>query len=224
VQVSFGRFVFDSEARELRRDGEPLHLSPKAFLLLEALLENRPKALSKADLNDQLWPNTFVVEANLANLVAEIRAVLSDDPRRPRFVRTVHGFGYAFREGGGGVLSHHPAPAPGAASPEAAAAHRLVWGQRVIPLAPGASVIGRAGDAAVRIDAPGVSRRHARILVGRGHATLEDLGSKNGTYLRERRLEAPAPLHDGDAFRVGGQLLVYHSSPLEDPTLTEPGA
>lgn len=224
MQVSFGRFVFDSEARELRRDGEPLHLSPKAFLLLEALLQSRPKALSKSDLHDHVWPSTFVVEANLANLVAEIRAALGDDPRRPRFVRTVHGYGYAFREGTGRASSPQPPAERPAAALDALPAHRLVWGRQVIPLASGASVIGRAGDATVRIDAPGVSRRHARILIGPGEATLEDLGSKNGTYLRERRLAGPAALVDGDAFRVGGQVLVYQCTPLEDPTLTEPGS
>ena len=93
----FGEFVLDSDTREVHRGREPVHLSPKAFQLLEALVESRPKALSKAALHDRLWPKTFVVEANLANLVGEIRAALGEDPRRPRFVRTVHGFGYAFR-------------------------------------------------------------------------------------------------------------------------------
>lgn len=219
VQVRFGRFVFDSEARELRRDGDPLHLSPKAFQLLQALLESRPRALSKSALHDRLWPKTFVVEANLANLVAEIRAVLGDDRRRPRYVRTVHGFGYAFRAGSAGAPSGDAPHEP--TGGEGRPLHRVVWGQRVIPLEPGENVLGRAENVTVRIDAPGVSRRHACILVEEGRATLEDLGSKNGTYFREHRLEARAPLSDGDVFRLGGQMLVYRSSPLKDQTLTE---
>ena len=78
MSVRFGPFVLDPEARELRCDGSPLHLSPKAFQLLAALVESRPKALSKANLHDRLWPDTFVVEANLANLED-----LLDDPRLP---------------------------------------------------------------------------------------------------------------------------------------------
>src|SRR6476660_5365864 len=93
----FGEFVLDSDTRELLRDGSPLHLSPKAFQLIEELVRNAPRAMSKADLQDLLWPNTFVVEANLQHLVGEIRSALDDDPRRPRFVRTVRGFGYAFK-------------------------------------------------------------------------------------------------------------------------------
>jgi DNA-binding winged helix-turn-helix (wHTH) protein len=97
MHLQFGEFIFDSETHELLRDHQPVTLSPKAFQLLEILIENRPKALSKSQLHDRLWPNTFVVEANLSNLIGEVRRALDDDPRRPRFVRTIHRFGYAFR-------------------------------------------------------------------------------------------------------------------------------
>ena len=98
MQVRFSDFVLDTDTRELLRDSRPIHLSPKAFQLLELLVETRPRALPKDTLYNRLWPNTFVVEANLSNLVGEVRAALGDNPRRPRFVRTVHGFGYAFSE------------------------------------------------------------------------------------------------------------------------------
>jgi TolB-like protein/tetratricopeptide (TPR) repeat protein len=62
------------------------------------LVENRPRALSRIELQERLWPRTFVVEKNLTNLVSEIRDVLGDDPVHPRFIRTVHRFGYAFCE------------------------------------------------------------------------------------------------------------------------------
>ena len=84
--------------RELLRDGHSVPLSPKAFDLLSILVADRPKAISKSDLQERLWPATFVVEKNLANLVSEIRDALGDDPSNPRFIRTVHRFGYAFRE------------------------------------------------------------------------------------------------------------------------------
>src|SRR4030095_2861282 len=97
MRVVFGDSVFDSDTRELLRSGNRVTLSPKAFQLLEVLIENRPRALSKSVLHDRLWANTFVVEANLSNLVGEIRHALDEDSRAPRFVRTVHRFGYAFQ-------------------------------------------------------------------------------------------------------------------------------
>ena len=97
-QYCFSDFVLDVNARELRRGADAIALSPKAYQLLEILVSVRPKALSKLDLQERLWPDTFVVEKNLVNLVAEIRAALGDDATHPRFVRTVPRFGYAFRE------------------------------------------------------------------------------------------------------------------------------
>ena len=221
MRFRFGPFVLDTDARELLRDGAPVHLSPKAYLLLEALLENRPKALSKGDLHERIWPKTFVVEANLANLVAEIRGLIGDEPRQPRFLRTVHGFGYAFR--GTDYEDVAEGASPGLRTRAGGPVHRVIWERRVIPLDAGENLIGRADDAAVCIEAPGVSRRHARIVIEHDEATLEDLGSRNGTYLKERRLNEPAVLRDGDLIRVGGQLLIYSSSRLDDLTQSDAG-
>ena len=55
-----------------------------------------PKAVSKADIHSRLWPDIHVSEPNLGNLVVELRAALGDDARRPRIIRTVARFGYAF--------------------------------------------------------------------------------------------------------------------------------
>jgi Tol biopolymer transport system component/DNA-binding winged helix-turn-helix (wHTH) protein len=96
VRINFGAFTLDLESRQLTSAGREIHLEPKAFELLSMLVLERPKALSKADLQERLWPRTFVAEANLSNLVGEIRAALSDPARAPKFVRTIHGFGYAF--------------------------------------------------------------------------------------------------------------------------------
>nr|MDQ3280535.1 winged helix-turn-helix domain-containing protein [Acidobacteriota bacterium] len=96
MRLLFGDCSFDSESRVLQRDGESVRISGKAFQLLELLLAARPKPIAKEDLFAQLWPDTFVSEANLASLVKEIRAAIGDDARAPRYVRTVHRFGYAF--------------------------------------------------------------------------------------------------------------------------------
>ena len=96
MTLRFGSFVLDLDTRQLTREGRDIHLSPKAFELLGTLVMDRPKVLSKEVLQQRLWPETFVAEANLSNLVAEIREALGDRARSPVFVRTAHGFGYAF--------------------------------------------------------------------------------------------------------------------------------
>src|ERR1039457_134046 len=96
MRLTFGRCLFDSGAREVSRDGRPVAISPKAFQLLEILIDRRPNAVSKDQLRELLWPNAFVSDANLPNLVAELRAVLLDEARNPRVIRTVQRFGYAF--------------------------------------------------------------------------------------------------------------------------------
>src|SRR4029079_1234974 len=182
--------TLDPLTRQLRRGAGEIHLSAKAFALLLALIEQRPDAIAKAVLQDALWPDTFVVEANLSNLIAEIRAALDDDVRRPRFIRTVHGFGYAFC---GTVRGDSVATAArGPATPCV-----LVCNGRVYPLTEGENVLGREGEAASWFDSTSVSRRHARIVVTSGKAVLEDLASKNGTFLGEVRVSAPVPLEDG---------------------------
>src|SRR5687768_2332494 len=110
VRICFGPFTLDLESRQLTNAGEEIHLEPKAFELLSALVLERPKALSKADLQERLWPGTFVAEANPSNLVAEIRAALGDPARAPKFVRTAHGFGYAFCGDAVPLTDHADAP------------------------------------------------------------------------------------------------------------------
>ena len=101
--------------------------------------------------------------------------------------------------------------------------HRVIWERRVIPLEAGENLIGRASDVAVCIEAPEVSRRHARIVLDHDEATLEDLRSRNGTYFEECRLNEPVVLRDGDAFRIGGQRLIYSRSRLDPGTQTDAG-
>jgi hypothetical protein len=192
-----------------------VHLQPKAFELLDLLVRSRPKALSKQHIRGQLWPDTVVGDASLTVAVAELRSALDDDAKDPRYVRTVYGFGYAFAgeaeaEKGGEALSTGVAP-------------RVLWEKRIIPLVEGDNVLGRDEDVTVRIDAPGVSRRHARIRVSGGEATIEDLGSKNGTCVGDGAspITGPTVLSDDSRFRLGRVLLVFRSSPEAGSTMTE---
>jgi DNA-binding winged helix-turn-helix (wHTH) protein len=204
VRIGFGQFILDSDTRQLTRDGREVHLAPKAFELLVALASERPNALSKAALQERLWPDTFVVEANLSNLVAEIRDVIGDTNRTSLWIRTAHGFGYAFC--GEAVIL--PSARSDASNRPAC---WLEWGGRRFPLAIGAHVIGRDPDVEVRLDASTVSRRHARVVVTAERAMLEDFGSKNGTLRGDERVTSPVELADGDLIHIGSLLVTFHA-------------
>ena len=203
MKVRFGEFTLDSDARRLiRQDGEEIHLSPKAFELLQLLIERRPNVLDKAALHAHIWPHTFVVDANLTVLVAELRRALGDNAREPRFIRTVHALGYAFCG---------TAVAAAGAPPDAGGARCwLMWNERAIVLAEGESIVGRDPACAVWVDAPGVSRRHARIDVAGGVEVvrLEDLGSTNGTLVDGTPIRGVVDVTDGSVVRVGGVDLI----------------
>jgi DNA-binding winged helix-turn-helix (wHTH) protein len=196
MRTRFEDCVLDSSTRELLRKGRPVHLSPKAFELIELLLTERPKAISKARIHERLWPKTFVADSTLTKLVAEVRAAIGDDAREPRFIRTVHVFGYAFC----GAVSD--SVGKGLKSGVGGCFYRLIGDGRETDLMEGENILGRGPGSVIWIDDESVSRRHARIIVSGGRATLEDLGSKNGTFLKEKRLES-STLSDGDEIRLG---------------------
>ena len=201
--VTFGPFTLDTDTRQLLRgpNGDPVHLSPKAYELLCVLVETRPRAIAKSELHERLWPSTFVSEATLASLVAEVRDALGVRGREGRFIRTVHGFGYAFS----GVTCDSVVP------PLASYVSWIICNGREQPLGDGEYLIGRDPDVAISLRSPTVSRHHAKIVVTAGLAVLEDLGSKNGTSVRDRPVTSRVELIDGDRIRIGAFELTYRS-------------
>jgi len=210
VNVEFDDFILDVGRRQLLRCGDEVRLGAKAFELLVLLLSQRPRAVSKAQIRDRLWPETFVSESNLSTIVTELRAALGDEAKQPRHVRTVYGFGYAFC----GTATDRAAAAP-AAEPGGRSPLRVRWGRIDVPLGQGENVLGRTHDAVLWLDSPMVSRRHAAILVASGGASIRDLGSKNGTYVRGERIESPCPLADGDEIRLGDVVIRFHVLPAD---------
>lgn len=210
----FADVALDEGARQLLSGGDEVHLSPKAFDPLVILVANRARAVSKEELMQRVWPATFVEETNLAGLVAEIRRSLLDDAASPRFVKTVYGFGYRF------IGDVAVAGAARAQPPSRRLC--LVVENREIVLMNGTNIIGRAPDATIQIDSPGVSRYHARIEVSDGATTVEDLGSKNGTRLDGSALTSPATLEDGSELRLGTVVLQFRVAPPASPTRTAP--
>lgn len=211
MRVRFDDFVLDRATRQLSKSGEVRPLEPKAYELLDLLISRRPAAVSKQEIRDRLWPETFVAESHLSSLAARVRRALDSNAAGPGFLRTVHGFGYAF--------AAEAAEEEQTPRPERSVA-QVEWERGVALLMEGENLIGRGEEMSVRIDEDGVSRRHARIVAAAGRFTLEDLGSKNGTYLRDRRLEEPAEITDGAAFRLGRTALVFRV-PRRGETLTE---
>lgn len=199
-------------ARRLIRSGAAVHISHKAFTLLEVLIRARPKALSKAELQTLIWPETFVVEANLANLVGELRRALGDDSARPRLLRTVHGFGYAWD----GRFNEPAAPA------QSSPYRCLFLGRTPFMLPAGEYILGRGPESVVPLHSDVVSRRHARLVLDARQAVLTDLGSRNGTFVRGRRIEQPVTLGPLDEIRIGPFYLTLTVPHPEGPTTSEP--
>ncbi len=213
MKVRFGPFTVDSETRQLVREGGEIRLSPKAFDVLCVLLERRPKVVDKSELHARIWPGTFVVDTNLSILVGEIRRALADTPQQSQFVRTVHKVGYAFA-----------APAADVSVPTGDSIKCwLAWNDRTFMLGMGDNIIGRAPHCHVWLDAAGVSRQHARIQIAAAgrEASIEDLGSTNGTFVRGSRLAASANLTDGDVIQIGASTLTFRMWATDSMKRTE---
>lgn len=216
MSVRFGEWTFDASRRQLLEGEQAAHLSPKAFEVLGYLIESRPRAVPKSELLEKLWPGTFVSEATLTSLIAEIRSTLRDDARSPRFLRTVQRFGYAFC----GALESEPDAAAAADAGGGVFSCRLYFNHLDVDLSEGDNVLGRTRSAAVWVDSGSVSRRHARIRVAGREARIEDLGSKNGTFVNGERVSGSVALRDGDEIRLGSVTIVFRVYEEGDATQT----
>jgi DNA-binding winged helix-turn-helix (wHTH) protein len=193
ARVSFEQFCFDGERMLLERGGEPVHLTPRAFRLLEFLIRQHPKAVSKREILDSVWAGGIVEEANLKTLVNEIRTALEERGGRAGIIRTVFGFGYAFA----GEIEAGPEERPG--TPVLV----VRWEGTFASLPVGEHLIGRRPDCAVMVDSPSVSRVHAKLHVAAGSLRVEDLDSKNGTFVEGLRIRGTVPLLPRTTVRVG---------------------
>jgi DNA-binding winged helix-turn-helix (wHTH) protein len=213
MRVVFGECEFDSGQRLVFRHGRVITLSPKAFQLLELLVDRRPEAVAKTEILERLWPGTFVSDASLHNVVTEVRAALGDGPQAGRYIRTVPRFGYAFH------AEARPAPAQ-ASTRIAPSGPRLVSRRREWLLSEGSNLVGRDRECAVRIHSATLSRRHARIIVTSGESMVEDLGSKNGTLVNGQHVRHAVALEDNDELQLGSITLRYRIRDELPSTLT----
>ena len=197
----------------MTREGIEIHLSPKAFDLLVLLVRNRPNAVTHEDLHQALWPAVHISETSLSVLVTQLRNALGGTSEKSRLIRTLNRVGYAFT---GDAIIAKPVP------PTEIALCRLIWRGGAIEVPEGESLIGRDRDCAVRIDADSVSRHHAKLTVRHGEAAIEDLGSKNGTWISGERIRGIVGLGDGVSLRLGSENVRVEFVDTERPTRTAP--
>jgi DNA-binding winged helix-turn-helix (wHTH) protein len=197
IRLKFGDCLLDLRARRLERANKAVALEPKMYELLEVLIKRRPAVVTNSELDELLWPNVYVARTSLTRLVSELRAVLGDTPRDSRVIRTVYKVGYAFCADVTGLPAVQSSPAT----------IEVLWMKQSLPLTDGEHIAGRDAECSLVIDGTTVSRRHARITVAHGAATIEDLDSTNGTYVNATRISVPTPLVSGDEFALGSEVL-----------------
>jgi DNA-binding winged helix-turn-helix (wHTH) protein len=197
MRLTFADCVLDLRARQLERKGTVVPLEPKVYELLEILIKRRPAVVPNNELDELLWPKVYVARTSLARLVSELRAAVGDTAHDSRIIRTAYKSGYAFCAEAVCVPS-------AAASP---ARIELVWKKQSLPLTDGEHLAGRDPECSLVIDASTVSRRHARITIASGIATIEDLDSTNGTYLNGTRISGVTRVGPGDEVSLGTEVL-----------------
>jgi DNA-binding winged helix-turn-helix (wHTH) protein len=195
--MSFANCVLDLSARQLERQRQIVPLEPKVYELLEVLIKRRPAVVTNNELDELLWPQVYVARTSLTRLVSKLRAALGDKPHGSSIVRTAYKAGYAF------CADVTCVPSTGSPIPTI----ELVWKKQSLPLTNGVHLAGRDDACSIVIDASTVSRHHARITVISGAATIEDLGSTNGTFVKGTRISGPTLLGLGGEFSLGSEAL-----------------
>jgi DNA-binding winged helix-turn-helix (wHTH) protein len=203
----FGPFFYDAVGHALLRGGAEIPLTHKGRELLLLFLHNPGRLLTREEITEKVWPDVAVTDDAVRFQVAELRKALSDSG--DSFIRTIRREGYRW-EASVTAASDRPVWSPDAAG-AARSEHRcrLVLEKREVQLLEGENVLGRDPDAALWIDHPSVSRRHARVVLREGKAMLEDLDSKNGTFLNGQTIAGRVALADGDEIRIGHETMVF---------------
>ena len=109
VRVRFDRFQLDEANASLLRDDTPVALAPTPFAVLCALVRKPGSLLTKNALLDEVWGHQFVSESVLKTVISELRTILGDDARHPRFIETVSRRGYRFIAPTTGISAGSPA-------------------------------------------------------------------------------------------------------------------
>src|SRR6266545_1136678 len=213
MKFVFAPFSFDTVSGELRRGGRRIPLLGTASELLRVLIEERHRIVTKEELLRRVWRGAAVEEGNLSTYIAKLRTALDDEPQAPRFIRTHHGHGYRFiGDVAGDTRARSASRGP--------SGFVLEWDGRELPLLQGENIIGRTAAAgSIAIADPHVSGAHARIVIEGEDATIEDLESKNHTFVGPVRVTQPHPLQPGDILRLGGPTMIFRRATVKTVTV-----
>ncbi|MEO8053853.1 MAG: FHA domain-containing protein [Acidobacteriota bacterium] len=205
----FGPFRADSRERLLRRGDDVVPLPPKLFDTLLLLLRRAGELVTRENLTSELWPDTYVDEGAPAKNLWLLRKALERAGGSAGDIATIPRVGYRLtcavrRTARKGQDERDPRSGRSLSC-------RLSWGGGKARLGEGSFVLGRDPEVDVHIDLSTASRRHARIVIDGTGATIEDLGSKNGTSVRGVRIESPTPLSDGDEIYIGSIRVLFRA-------------
>jgi len=201
----FDPFELDVAAYALRRAGQRVKLEKIPMEILVLLVRNAGILVTRTEIHAALWGSEVFVDEGAAinTAVRKIRRALGDDAEHPRFIETVVGKGYRF-------IAPLEANDPGLDRADQSLPNFVVTrGRRQFVLDKGQNLMGRDPEATVYIDHPSVSRRHARVSIDSARAVLEDLKSRNGTFLDGRQIENPTEIHNGAIIGLGPITLTF---------------
>jgi len=208
----FAEFELDVAAYALRRAGQRIRLEKIPMEVLVLFVRKAGILVNRTEIQSALWGSDVFVEHDSAinTAVRKIRRALEDDAEHPRFLETVVGKGYRFI-----APLETPSDLPGRRRPN----YLVTRGKRQFLLDRGENLLGRDPDATVYIEHPSVSRRHARISIHSARAVLEDLESRNGTFLDGRHIEGPTEIQHGAIIGLGPITLTFVVLPAAASTL-----
>jgi DNA-binding winged helix-turn-helix (wHTH) protein len=225
----FAQFELDVPAYALRRAGKTVRLEKIPMELLILLVQRAGTLVERSEIRMQLWGSDVFVEHDAAinTAIRKIRHALGDEPAAPVFVETVVGKGYKFIAPVEHLtsLSHPDDSAAGGDAGQSSPGLRVfprfsvTIREQEFVLQSRQTVLGRDPSAGVCVDHPSVSRRHARISIESDKAILEDLGSRNGTFLNGRRIDGPVTVHDKSVIGLGPFTLIF--SIVREPASTQ---
>ena len=192
-----GDWEVEPDFNLIKRDGAEVRLEIKVMELLVYLAHQGDRLVTRSELIDGVWGTEFICDNTLTHAVSQLRTALGDDPKDPAFIQTIHRRGYRLVAE---VVDLEGRSPDDVGQPSQ---FRILTPSREIQLREGANLIGRAPGVTVRIDSIWVSRHHARVEVELEDAVIEDLGSRNGTFVNGERVEEPATLISGDIISLG---------------------
>lgn len=212
--IAFGGFVIDRDAHRLLEGRRSIELRRKAWQVLLYLAERPGRLVPRDELLAACWTDTTVTPQTLTNVIREIRTALRDDPRRPRWIETVHAEGYRFsgetraQRGGDGASvvasreSHTAARLETVRRAALEAQRRSAFREAVVHLDSAIALLDAAGDATTLKGELLALRGSTQVLAG-GYARPDVLAS----FVESKRLLASSPR--GIALAVIG-IAVYH--------------